>query len=206
MEVSSNDEKMDHHHQKVEEKKKLVPEELVEKIAIYFVGKKGGKLNEGLLEFKAKGVVQFCDEILEIRKMDKIRVFTEFVREKHPAIKFSQNEESETTIGVNLFEKKFDMPLHYYIFARLVQEKLILSNIKLEENLDEKIPGLSEVMVGKAHKYGKLLKKSQYLGKWEERLIIIDEKGLFSYKKPTEKPSMSIGRHTVSEILTKFEQ
>ena len=126
--------------------------------------------------------------------MDKIRIVTEFLKEKHPKIKFSQNEEPEFTIGVSLFENKFGLPLHYYVFAKMIQEKLILSNIKLEENIDEKISGLPEAIVGKAHKYGKMLKKSQYLGKWEERLIIIDDKGLFSYKKANEKYTMSIGR------------
>ena len=57
--------------------------------------------------------------------------------------------------------------------------------VKLTDNIDEKIAGLPESITSKAFKVGRILKKSQVWGKWEERLIIINEKGLFSYKKQT---------------------
>ena len=43
---------------------------------------------------------------------------------------------------MSLFEKKFGLPLHYYVFSKIIQEKLILGGIKLDENVDEKITGL----------------------------------------------------------------
>lgn len=53
--------------------------------------------------------------------------------------------------------------------------------------------------------FGKLNKKSQVIGKWEERFIVINKEGLFSYKKFNEKHSWSIASGTIKEIWTRFE-
>lgn len=38
----------------------------------------------------------------------------------------------------------------------------------------------------------KIMKKSQVLGKWEERYVIIRPQGLFSYRSLKDKPTMEI--------------
>ena len=54
-------------------------------------------------------------------------------------------------------------------------------------------------IVEKAILFGKVLKKSQVLGKWEERFITIDKEGLHSYKKCSEKekPTMTIKKGSI---------
>ena len=45
---------------------------------------------------------------------------------------------------------------------------------KLTENSQEKMSNFPEEIQSKAYKYGKIFKKSQFRGKWEERIIVID--------------------------------
>ena len=42
---------------------------------------------------------------------------------------------------------------------------------------------MPETLVYGAYIYGKLNKKSQVLGKWGERFIVINKEGLYSYKR-----------------------
>jgi hypothetical protein len=59
----------------------------------------------------------------------------------------------------------------------------MLTNGKLKDNIQEKIPGLPEEIVAGSFIYGKIGKKSQVLGNWEERLVVINKEGIFSYRK-----------------------
>ena len=89
------------------------------------------------------------------------------------------------------------MPLPYYIFAKIIQNRLRAFGILLKENFLEKTPGIPERMISKAKKYGKLYKKSQVLGNWEERFIVLNKDGIFSYKKFNEKPTIVISASTI---------
>ena len=47
-------------------------------------------------------------------------------------------------------------------------------------------------MVTNALVYGNILKKSKYLGNWENRFTAVTPSMLVSSKKPSDKPSMGI--------------
>lgn len=89
------------------------------------------------------------------------------------------------------------MPLNYFIFAFVIQQKLINMGKKLYKCSGPNVPGIPETLVKNSYNYGKIFKKSQILGKWEERLIVINRDGIFSYKKFNEKHSMFIAGNSV---------
>lgn len=80
----------------------------------------------------------------------------------------------------------------YYIFGHIILEKLLSLGFKPRENKQEQIPGVPEAIINNSMISGKINKKSQVLGKWEERFIVINKDGIFSYKKFNEKYTMHI--------------
>ena len=57
-----------------------------------------------------------------------------------------------------------------------------MAGFTLKNRTIEKIPGLPETLIKNAFIYGKIYKKSQVLGKWDERFVVINKDGIFSYK------------------------
>jgi hypothetical protein len=45
---------------------------------------------------------------------------------------------------------------------------------KLYKCSSPNVPGIPETLVKNSYNFGKIFKKSQILGKWEERLIVIN--------------------------------
>lgn len=97
------------------------------------------------------------------------------------------------------------LPMHFYIFAKILCEKLALMGIDAKEPNIQQPPGIPEAIIVNSSIYGKILKKSQMLGKWEERFIVINKEGIYSYKKFNEKHSMYIPNGQIREIWTRFE-
>ena len=54
--------------------------------------------------------------------------------------------------------------------------------------------------------YGNIYKKSQIMGKWVKRFIVVKHNGIFSYKNPhlPENPSFSIHQKSIKYIWTRF--
>lgn len=50
-------------------------------------------------------------------------------------------------------------------------------------SLEKNVPGVPESVIKNCLIYGKIFKKSQILGRWEERLIVINQMGIYSYKR-----------------------
>lgn len=90
-----------------------------------------------------------------------------------------------------------DLPLNYYIFAFVIQQKLLNMGKKLFKCQPPNLPGIPEALAKNSYNYGKIYKKSQILGRWEERLIVINREGIYSYKKFNEKHSMFISGASV---------
>lgn len=110
----------------------------------------------------------------------------------------------EVIIGVSGSEKKMNLPLHYYTMGKLIENRLSGFGVKVMDCLQENIPGIPEFVIANCRRYGRLYKKSQVLGKWDERLIVIKNDGLYSYKSWNEKHTMFISRYSVKEIWTRF--
>ena len=67
------------------------------------------------------------------------------------------------------------------------------------------LPGIPETLIKNSFYFGRLCKKSSILGRWEERLVVINKDGIFGYKRFNEKHSLAIQAHTIKEIWTRFE-
>jgi hypothetical protein len=52
-------------------------------------------------------------------------------------------------------------------------------------------------MINNSFIHGRLNKKSQVLGKWEERFIVINREGIYSYKKFNEKHTIHIAMGSI---------
>ena len=50
-----------------------------------------------------------------------------------------------------------------------------------------------------------VLKKSQHLGKWDYRFIVINSEGLFSYRNPNEPYTLCIKGKSLKYIWTRFD-
>jgi hypothetical protein len=59
------------------------------------------------------------------------------------------------------------------------------------------VPGIPETLIKNSYNFGKIFKKSQILRKWEERLIVVNREGIYSYKKFNDKHSMFIAGSSV---------
>jgi hypothetical protein len=60
-------------------------------------------------------------------------------------------------------------------------------------------------MINNSFIYGRLNKKSQVLGKWEERFIVINKEGIYSYKKFHEKHTIHIAVGSIKEMWTRLD-
>lgn len=96
-----------------------------------------------------------------------------------------------------------DLPLHYYWFAKIINEKMNLKGCDLKNPyLPEKVN--TNINVKNQLIDGILYKKSQYFGKWELRYIAITSSGLFSFKDQTGGETFSIKKDTATELWTRF--
>lgn len=96
------------------------------------------------------------------------------------------------------------MPLHYYWFAKIITEKMLLRGCDLNNPF---VPERTKTNVNVKEQLidGILFKRSQYLGNWELRYVAITPNGLFSFKNETSGESFSIRKGTTTELWTRFE-
>jgi hypothetical protein len=90
-----------------------------------------------------------------------------------------------------------DLPLNYFIFAFVIQQKLTNMDKKLFKCQPASLPGVPEGLVKNSYYYGKICKKSSILGRWEERLVVVNKDGIYGYKKFNEKHSIFIQAQSV---------
>lgn len=80
-------------------------------------------------------------------------------------IKLSCNDSSEVFVAANCQPYK-DLPLNYYIFAFVIQQKLINMGKKLYKCQAPTLPGIPESLSKNSYNFGKLFKKSSVFGIW----------------------------------------
>jgi hypothetical protein len=81
-------------------------------------------------------------------------------------LKLSHIIEEELFIAAEINKKIMNLPLHYFIFANLLQNKLVNMGKKLIKVQEPNIPGVPQIIAASSLIYGKIFKKSQILGKW----------------------------------------
>lgn len=153
----------------------------------------------GELSFSISGKNYF------LKEFHKIKIIFEEVSPNVHRIKLSKIDQDEYFIAASISKEFLHVPVHYYIFSSILQQKLINMGLKLQKVGSSDVPGVPETIVKNSYIYGKIFKKSQILGKWEERLIVINKEGIYSYKRFNEKHSMFISGTTLKEIWTRFE-
>ena len=166
-----------------------------------------GKKNEWVEEklcFNENGKISLGNYQYDIKSITKLKLMNETTNQKNFKIKLTYHNSVEVIIGVSGSEKKMNLPLHYYTMGKLIENRLSGFGVKVMDCLQENIPGIPEFVIANCRRYGRLYKKSQVLGKWDERLIVIKNDGLYSYKSWNEKHTMFISRYSVKEIWTRF--
>ena len=94
-------------------------------------------------------------------------------------------------------QSKRELPAFYYILAFVVQQKLTNMGHKLFKCQQSSLPGIPEGLVKNSYIFGSILKKSSILGRWEERLVVINQEGIYGYKKFNQKHTMFISAHSI---------
>lgn len=92
------------------------------------------------------------------------------------------------------------------IFVEMVRAKLQSKEIKWQP-AERKTPVQDYSLEQRegAVVFDRILKKSQIIGTWEERYVIIKPEGLYSYRILKSKPTMFISLKEIKEVQTQFE-
>lgn len=92
------------------------------------------------------------------------------------------------------------------IFLRVVRAKLQAKEVKLQPV--ERKTAVQEYSAEQregAACFDRIFKKSQIIGTWEERFVVIKPDGLYSYRSLKSKPTMFISLKEMKELQTQFE-
>ena len=95
--------------------------------------------------------------------------------------------------------------LHYFVFAWVVQQKLTNMGHKLRKCSAPSLPGIPASLTNGSFIYGRVSKKSRVLGKWEERVVVVNQDGIWGYKRFNDKHVMFIDAGSIREVWTRFE-
>jgi hypothetical protein len=92
------------------------------------------------------------------------------------------------------------------IFLKIIRIKLQSKEIKWQP-VERKTPIQDYSLEQRegAVAFDLIFKKSQIIGAWEERFVIIKPDGLYSYRSLKSKPTMFISLKEVKEVQTQFE-
>lgn len=86
------------------------------------------------------------------------------------------------------------------MMCKLIQMKSYFSEIGFQDRL----PHLAEFYQDD-YIHGHIYKKAQFFNRWDRRFIIINKKGLFSFKDHNDtKPSFIIKAEDVKDVWTRF--
>lgn len=100
-----------------------------------------------------------------LKDIHKIKIFQGTPIADCNRIKLSCNDNSEFFIAANKTQYR-DLPLNYYIFAYIVQQKLINMGKKLFKCHSPTLPGIPESLSKNSFNFGKIYKKSSLFGIW----------------------------------------
>ena len=96
------------------------------------------------------------------------------------------------------------MPFDYFILAFVIHHKLINMGHKLLKCQTPSLSGTPESLTKNSFIFGKIGKKSSILGRWEERLVVVNKEGIYGYKMFNEKHMIFIPAQSIKEIWTRF--
>lgn len=107
-------------------------------------------------------------------------------------------------ISLSLDKKLYEVPTAYHIFAKLISKKLSREKIS---STWQKSEHMLKSATDDSYIYGNILKKSQVLGNWETRFVVIKKDGIYSYKDcNTQAPhSFYINNSNIKYIWTRFD-
>mgnify|MGYP000866549187 FL=1 len=100
-----------------------------------------------------------------------------------------------------------NLPLCFAWFASIMMSKLLTNNVYFSElgAIPERSQLHSEFFKDD-YIHGFIYKKSQVLGKWDRRFVIINKRGLYSFKDQNEiKPTFSINAEDMKYMWTRFD-
>lgn len=100
-----------------------------------------------------------------MKEIHKIKIFQGPAISDCNKIKLSCNDNSEVFVAANAMPYK-DLPLKYYIFAYIVQQKLINMGKKLFKCQNPTLPGIPQSLSKNSYNFGKIYKKSSLFGIW----------------------------------------
>jgi hypothetical protein len=104
-----------------------------------------------------------------------------------------------------LGKKILELPLAYCLFAKLIDKKVqLLGHFPQEE---DKIESINSLATNDSYIYGNIMKRSQTIGKWEQRFVVIKKNGIFSYRNSCIKESYSfhISNDSIKYLWTRFD-
>ena len=95
-------------------------------------------------------------------------------------------------------------PIQYLWFSKIINAKMTKLGYNIEKPFMLEQPEFKKD-VGNVIIKGWLMKRSQHFKKWENRFVIINADGLFSYKDPNKTYSFIIKTSSVKYIWTRFD-
>ena len=104
-------------------------------------------------------------------------------------------------------EKHKEKEIHeaFYLFASIIASKMALMGKKIAGKIELNSKGIPEQVIKNSQFYGKLLKKSRVISRWNEIFVVINSEGLIYFKKIGDKPELLVPRGSVKELWTRFE-
>jgi hypothetical protein len=147
---------------------------------------------------------------LMIAYVTKIKLFFTKIQKDFMKMKITIKED-DYFFALSATRKIDNLDEYYYVFSRIIQEKLTQIGFEPKKNEPTIFPNymnLKDVplhLKNSAIVFGNILKKSQVLGNWETRFVYITNKEIGSSKKPNDKPSMIIPAVSISEMWSRFD-
>lgn len=107
--------------------------------------------------------------------------------------------------SVTIDKKTYSVPTSFCIFAKVIEKKVAEAKIALNEEW-QKSEHIESKVTEDSFIYGNIYKKSQILGNWESRFIVIKTDGIYSYldNNTAKTHTFEIPSETVKYIWTRF--
>lgn len=164
------------------------------------------KASDWKLEFGKLSVdkLHLHDKTIPVFEITKIKYLNDHGHHRHKQMIITHNNSDHVRFGADYQRELVGLPMQYIWFAKIINARMVLLGFDLKNLsiLDQK---MANMWKGPAYIKGCIMKKSQHVKKWEERFVVINSEGLFSFKDPSKKHSFMIKTSSVKYIYTRFE-
>jgi hypothetical protein len=151
--------------------------------------------------------LSFFEFSFEINELEKIKILplSQGKAKKSTTIKLDARKQV-VLFSLTQGKKILDLPLAYYLFARLIDKKVLLLGHHPCEEANKGEP-ISSPATNDSYIYGHIMKRSQNFGKWEQRFVVIKKNGIFSYRDSCVRESYSfhISNDSIKYLWTRFD-